>query len=211
MRFLRFDTLRSGLGLLLAASLGGCATSRIENAWVEPTASARSFAFEKVLAVALARDGAIRRSAEDALVSALSSGPRGQAGELVARPSYTLLDAGDLRDVAAARRKVEAAGYDGVVLMGFVSTQQRVTVDPPRYVGGFWGHYGYGGGALMYDPGAVRTDTILRLQISIHSLVEDRLLWSGVSRTLNPSRIDELVVDVAKAVGEDLRSRGLAP
>ncbi len=202
---------RVGQALVLAASLSGCATSQIENAWVEPTATPQSFALKQVLVVALANDGAIRRATEDALDNAVSSGPRGKAGQLVAHPSYTLLNDRELSDVVAARKKVEAAGYDGAVLVSFISTQQRVTVEPPSYSGGFWGSYGYRGGPMMYDPGAVRTDTILRLQVSIYSLAEDKLLWSGVSRTLNPSKIDKLVVDVANAVRDDLNERGLAP
>ena len=202
---------RVGLALLGAASLSACATSRIENAWVEPTATPQSFALKQVLVVALVRDGAIRRATEDALDTAVSSGPRGQSGQLKVHPSYTLLDDRELADVASARKKVEAAGYDGAVLVTFVSSQQKVTVDPPSYRGGFWGRGGYGGGAMMYDPGAVRTDTILKLQVSIYSLAEDKMLWSGVSRTLNPSKIEKLVAGVADAVRADLSKRGLAP
>jgi hypothetical protein len=196
---------------LFALGIAGCATSRIENAWVEPSATSQSFALNKILAVALVPDGAIRRSTEDALDRALSSLPRGQSGQLGVDPSYTLLDDRELVNTAATRRKVEAAGFDGVVLIRYVTTEQRVTVDAPHYYGGFWGYYGYGGGPMMYDPGSVRTDTILKLQISIYSLREDKLLWSGVSRTLNPSEIERLVGDIAKAVREDIEKRGLAP
>jgi hypothetical protein len=199
------------ISLVLAASLTGCATSRIENAWVDPSATPQSFALRQVLVVAMVSDGAIRRATEDALDRAISSGPRGQSGQLVVHPSYTLLDDRELADVAVARKKVEAAGYDGAVLVRFVSSQQKVTVDPPSYSGGFWGRYGYTGGAMMYDPGSVRTDTILKLQVSIYSLAEGKLLWSGVSRTLNPSKIEKLVGDVASAVHDDLSERGLAP
>lgn len=203
---------RVALTMMLAASLGACATSRIENSWVEPTATAKSFALKKVLVVALARDGAIRRSTEDALARSIGAGPSGKSGQLVAEPSYRLLNDSELIDVAAAREKVEAAGYDGVVLIRFVSSHQEVTVDPPSYRGGFWGAgYGYGGRVMMYDPGTVQTDTILKLQINIYSLAEQKLLWSGVSRTLNPSNIEKLVDGVAQAVREDLHERGLVP
>ncbi len=140
-----------------------------------------------------------------------TAGRAGRAASCDAHPSYTLLDDRELFNKDAAKAKVEAAGYDGAVLISFVSTQQRVTSTGPSYYGGFWGHYGYvyGPGAGYYDPGTIRTDTILRLQISIYSLREDKLLWSGVSKTMNPSRIDELVGGVAKAVGDDLRKRGL--
>lgn len=205
---------RVALLSLLTATLAGCATTRIENAWVEPSATAKSFALKKVLVVALVRDGAIRRSTEDALDRAISAGAGGRSGQLVAEPSYMLLNDRELADVDAARKKVEAAGYDGAVLIRFVSSQQEVTVDPPSYRGGFWGGgygYGYGGRVVMYDPGSVRTDTILKLQVSIYSLAEDKLLYSGVSRTLNPSNIEKLVDGVAQAVREDLRERGLLP
>jgi hypothetical protein len=204
-------SLRLGLMLALPISLAGCATSRIENAWVEPSATPKSFALNQVLVTALVSDGAIRRATEDAMDRALSAGPRGQSGQLVAHPSYTLLEDRELVDAAAARKKVEAAGYDGAVLIRFVSSHQEVNVTPPSYSGGYWGHYGYGGGVVMYDPGTVRTDTILKLQINIYSLAEGKLLWSGVSRTLNPSKIEKLVGDVANAVREDLSDRGLAP
>ena len=95
----------------LAAS--GCATSHMETSWVEPSATPQSFEMRRVLAVALARDGAIRRTAEDAINSALSgTAPR----QLSVEPSYRLLDDSDLFDVDAARKKVEAAGFDGAVL-----------------------------------------------------------------------------------------------
>ena len=204
--------IRAGFATLAIAALGGCATSSIEQAWVDPAATPQSFEVERVLAIASAPDGAIRRAAEDALVAALTSGPRGTSGKLTAKPSYTLLDAGDLADVKAARPKVEAAGYDAAVLIAFVSSQEQITVTPPSYSGyhgGFWGHYGYAYGAMGYDPGYVRQDTILRLQISIYSLRENKLLWSGVSRTLNPDRIDEMIQEIADAVADDLRKRGL--
>ena len=193
-----------------SAAIGalGCATSRIETAWIDPNATSKSFALKRVLVVALVSDGAIRRASEDALVGVLRSGARGQSGELVAQPSYMLLADPELSDAATARRKVEAAGHDGAVLIRFVSTEQRVTVDPPTYTGGFWGPSGYG---RVYDAGRIHTDTILKLQVSIYSLAEGRLLWSGVSSTLNPSKIDKLMIEVAEAVREELRERAITP
>jgi len=198
--------------LLFASTLAclaalACATSHIETSWVEPSATPRSFEMRRVLVVALAPDGAIRRTAEDALYAALSSTPRGQSGQLSVEPSYRLLDDRDLSDVDAARRKVEAAGFDGAVLVRFVSAEQKISGRGAGYGGGFWGSYGRG----AWDAPYARTDTILRLQVNIYSLTEDKLLWSGVSRTTNPSGIDALIREVADAVRDDLVKRGLLP
>jgi hypothetical protein len=201
MRALRFASTLACLAAL------ACATSRIETSWVEPGATARSFEMRCVLVVALAPDGAIRRAAEDALWAALASTPRGQSGQLSVEPSYRLLTDRDLSDVDAARKKVDAAAFDGAVLVRFVSAEQRISSHGTGYHPGFWGFYGSGASHGAY----VRTDTILRLQVNIFSLAEDKLLWSGVSRTTNPRGVDELVREVADAVRDDLVKRELVP
>ena len=191
----------------LAAYLGACATSSLESSSAEPSATAQSFAFTKVLVIAMARDDSVRRSAERALDRVLSNGPRGRAGKLVAVPSYEVLTGSDLGDIHATKPKLQAAGFDGVVLLAYSSTEHWVNAQPA----GFWYDYGYSGGSMMYDPGAASIQTIVRAQVRIYSLSEDRMLWSGTSRSGAPSRIEDLVVDVAAAVIRDLEDRGLRP
>jgi hypothetical protein len=114
----------------------------------------------------------------------------------------------DLADPQKARALVEAQGFDGLVMMSFVSSQQQVTVQPASY-GTVWGYYG--ARAIVYDPGYVRTDTILRVETTIYRITDGKLLWTGISRALNPSNVGDLVRDVAKSVGEELRGKGLIP
>ncbi|MFI5321875.1 MAG: hypothetical protein ACHQ6V_20040 [Myxococcota bacterium] len=193
--------------LLLAASLGGCATTGLESASSDPSATPASFAFSKVVVIAMARDESARRGAERALDRVLSAGPRGRAGKLSVDPSYVALSGDDLSNVPATKAKLVAAGYDGVVMLAYSSTEHYVNVQPA----GFWGDYAYTSGSMMYDPGAAATETILRIQVRIYSLAEDKMLWSGVSQSSSPSRIDDLVADVAAAVAKDLDRRGLRP
>jgi len=192
--------------LWLSACLGGCATTSLESSSAEPTATPESFAFSKVLVIALARDDSVRRFAERALDRVLSDGPRGRAGKLAAVPSYEVLTASDLGDIRATKPKLTAAGFDGVVMLAYSSTEHWVNAQPA----GFWYDYG-SGGPMMYDPGAVGIQSIVRAQVRIYSLREDRLLWSGTSRSEAPSRVEDLVVDVAAAVAKDLERRGLRP
>jgi hypothetical protein len=196
-----------GSALCLAACLGACATSSLERSSAEPGATPQSFAFTKVLVIALARDNSVRRSAERALDRVLSEGPRGRAGKLVAIPSYEVLTASDLGDIRATKPKLQAAGFDGVVMLAYSSTEHSVNAQPA----GFWYDYGYSGGSILYDPGAVSIQSVVSAQVRIYSLVEDKLLWSGTSRSEAPSRIEELVVGVAAAVAKDLDRRGLRP
>ena len=199
---MRASVLVAAFGLLLSA----CATTHVESSWKDPAVGPGDFAFKKVLVMVRVTDATARRVGEDELVRYLRSGPRGQAGELTADPSYPLLDPRDLSNPAKARALVEADGFDGLVMMNFVSSEKQVTVQPPSY-GTVWGYYGTR--SIVYDPGYVRTDTILRVETTIYRISDEKLLWTGISRTLNPSNVPELVRDVAKSVGDELRSQGL--
>jgi len=195
----------AALGLLLSA----CSTTHIETAWKDPAATPADFDFKKILVMVRANDGAVRRAGEDELVRFLEASKRGQAGQLTAEASYRLLDASDLAYPEKARALVEAQGFDGLVLMSFVSSEQKVTVQPPHYAGTVWGYYG--ARPVVYDPGYARTDTILRVETTIYHIPDGKLLWTGISRTLNPHDVTDLVADVAKSVGDALRQQGLIP
>ena len=54
-------------------------------------------------------------------------------------------------------------------------------------------------------------DRIVRIETSVYSIAQGRLLWSGVSRTLNPDDFGELVEGVIRAVGAELEAQGLLP
>ena len=195
----------AGILAALAAVFVACA-SHVESYWRDPATTAQSLQFREVLVIAMARDGAMRRAAEDELVRALEKGARARASQMLVTPSYLVLDQTDLADVKRARSKVEAKGYDGAILVSFVSAQERVTVDPPMQTP-MWGYYGRRG--MIYDPGSVRSDTIVRIQTNIYSVSEGKLLWSGVSKTMNPSNVKSLVADVVRDVAGTLRKQGL--
>jgi hypothetical protein len=188
---------------VLGAALG-CATTRIETQWKDPATTAKDLAFRRVIVIAQMDDGTTRRVAEDELVRVLAASPRAQARGMQAAPSYPLLSAEDLKDVATMRAKVEAAGFDGAVVMRLIASEERVSYMP--------GHYEYGWGRVIsYDPGYTRIDQIARIETSLYSVTQGKRLWSGVTRTLNPSDVPGLVEEVARAVGHELQAQGLAP
>jgi hypothetical protein len=192
------------LCLLASVSLG-CA-SNVESSWKDPATTADSLRFRQLIVIAMANEGAMRRAAEDALVAELRKSPRGMSGELSVTPSYEVLDQADLADVKSARAKVEAKGYDGAVITSFVSSQERLSVDPSMHTA-MWGYYGRRG--VIYDPGSVRSDTIVRIQTNIYRVHDGKLLWSGVSRTMNPRNVEGLAKDVFRDVIGGLRDDGL--
>lgn len=193
--------------LLVVCTLSGllaCATTKIETQWKDPAATAQDLAFRQVVAIAQVEDETTRRVAEDELVRVLESRPKAQARGMRALPSYTLISTPELRDVAAMRAKVEAAGFDGVVVLRLVADGERVTYVPGRYEA-HWGR------VVSYDPGYTVVDRVVRVETSLYSVALGKRIWSGVSRTLNPKDLRDLVDDVARAVGAELEAQGLAP
>jgi protein-S-isoprenylcysteine O-methyltransferase Ste14 len=188
---------------LLAVPLA-CASTRIETQWKEPSAGPQDFAFARVIALAQVHDETTRRVAEDELVRVLGSSPSAQARGMQVRPAYPLIPIEELEDVTALRHKVEGAGFDGAVVLRLVSDQERVEYVPGHYEV-MWG------AAVRYDPGYTRVDRIVRIETSVYSIAQGRLLWSGVSRTLNPRDLPELIEEVIQAAGAELQRQGLLP
>jgi hypothetical protein len=193
----------AGSVALALAVLGGCA-STVEDTWTDPSLAGKRLDFRKVATIALLREGALRRVAEDELARAIQMRSSEAGGAVEAVASYTVLEANELSDAARLRTKLTGSGFDGAVVVSVVDSQQRVTATP----GIASTRWGYGGAWMIHDTD-IRTDTILRVQTNIYSIADGKLVWSGTSRTLNPRDVKDLIDDVVRDVGGALREQGL--
>jgi len=193
--------------VLVIASLTACATTTFDSSWKAPDAQPMgSLAGQKVVAVAVSKNAAVRRSAEDSLVSVLNA--RGAQGVA----SYSIL--GDDTDEAKAKAAIEKSGAVAVVVMRPVAKEKEISSTPssmymgPMY-GGYWGgYYGYGWGGA-YGGTEIRTDTIVIVETLVYSLKQNKLVWAGQSKTTNPSKIDAFVREVAAGAGKEMKKAGL--
>jgi len=200
---------KAALGLFLVfvvASLTACATTSFTSSWKAPDAQPMgSFAGQKVVAVAMSKNQAVRRSAEDTLVSVLNA--NGSQGI----PSYSIL--GDETDEAKAKAAIEKSGAVAVVVMRPVAQEKEISSTPSMYMGprygGYWGgYYGYGWGGA-WGGTEIRTDTIVIVETLVYSLKQNKLVWAGQSKTTNPSKVDAFVKEVAAGAGKEMKKAGL--
>lgn len=190
-----------------AALLFACATSHVEDSWTDPDVVGGRLGLRKVAAIAMFDEGAMRRVAEDGLARAIDEGGEETGSGVDAVPSYTLLDAEVLRDPDRVRSELASAGFDGAVVVKVVDARERISTTPSVRTG--WGYYGRGWGVL-YDTGSVRSDTVVRVQTNIYSVAgRGKLLWSGTTKTYNPRDVSDLIGDVTRDVGRELRKQGL--
>ena len=67
----------------------------------------------------------------------------------------------------------------------------------------FDGYWGYAAGA-SYAPGYLDSETVVHMVTNLYSLEQNKLLWSGVSKTFDPSSAQAFMTDVSKAVAKSL-------
>ena len=191
--------------LLAAAALGAgaCASTSMSSTWQDPTAQPISVAGKKAAAVVMSPNAGQRRAAETSVADEIT-----QRG-LQTIPSYVLLPEGSARDTAQARRVLQEAGIEVVVIMRVTDEEQRTNYTPgTAYYGSTWGYWGYGWGAA-YSPGYVTTDKIVSVETLIFSVTQGKLIWAGQSETTNPSNIDSFIQELVHVVGNEVRKSGL--
>ncbi len=184
---------------LIVPAAGG--KTKLVQSWVDPTAG--NYHFKKVIAIAVIENDEIRRITEQAMVSNI------RRAEAV--PSCTVLVKGDERDTERLKKKLRDGGFDGAVVLRLVglgeNLQYTVSKPPDPYIN----PYAYN--TFMWNAAAarpeVRYDRIMQLELLFYSLTDDKRLYTGVSETKNPKSATELVDDISKVVGKELRKKGI--
>ncbi len=196
---------------MVALTLSGCASTFISS-WKAPDATLLEVSGAKVVAVAMMKDETSRRIAEDSLAREISAhGAQGVA-------LYALLPGANAANEAVTREALAKAGVQGVVVVRPINVEKEVEITPitmfePAYRGFWGGYYNYGWGAPWVRPVTVGTDvrtkTVVYVETLVYSLVQNKLVWSGQSKTTNPPGVDKFVKKLATAAAAELDKQGL--
>lgn len=184
-------------------------STQITKSWSDPSLNSGMKPFNKVLVIAQLKDDSSRRIAEDKIVA---SSPR---GNFVASYSYLKQDQQDQNLVVADLLK---QGIDGIILMRLTDVEKSTDyVQGSTYYGGWGyggGYYGgYGGwgyGGSMYStPGYYEENKTYYVETNIYDVKSNKLLWSGTTSTLNPTKINEALDEIIAALKTELTNKGL--
>lgn len=192
--------------LLLVIGLSALATcssgTQLAGTWREPQMT--GVPFQKVIVLVLAKDTIMRRIAEDEFVARAS-------GSTQAVQSYSLIPEDELGDQEKVKARLAAANIDGAAVMRLVGSDSQVTYNPGSYVTAyytFWGYYGYAY-PMVFDTGYVTADRVVRVETNVYSVTGDKLIWSGLSESMNPDSAQQIVDDVVRVVVSNLKSNGI--
>jgi hypothetical protein len=187
-------TVRAGLGAFAGLALTGlvasCASTNMTSTWTDP--NSKGAALSKVAVVCMTKDPGLRRMCEDAAAAQMSGAQ--------AVPSYQLLGESSLKDREGVKAKLRSSGVDGVLVMRMAGVTEQVS---PAAYGTFDDYYAYAGNTV-YGPG-YQTDTLVHVVSNLYSLNHNKLIWSGVSETFDPSSAQQFMGSVSKAVAKSLQ------
>lgn len=187
-------------GVVLAAG------PQLKSSWRNPDPAASPVS--KVVVVGFTGEQATRRTMEDALTAEIRR--NGSSAE----PSYSIVPGNLSEDPSAARAKILAAGFDGVVVVRVAGVDREQSWDPgyvavaPAYYGSAWNYWGHWY-PYAWDPGYFRTYTTVRIETVAYAVDGENLIWSGLSESTNPGSVSKLIKQVAVAVGADLKKRNV--
>jgi hypothetical protein len=193
-------------GLLLGA---GCVSTELETSWRAPDVG--EIEFDKIMVMAVAPDGALRRTAEEAMQREIERVPTVAAYELLQNEE-------DLKDRMRVAEAVREAGVDGLIVLRFIRDDTEVIYRPgnrmpPPYTS-FWGYYTrpYALAPFYWDyrdQPEVVSSRVVGIETNIYNARDESLIWSGYTRTRDPANIEQLVAEVADVVRDHLREQGL--
>jgi hypothetical protein len=187
-------------GALLAVTLlGACSMTRVKTTWEAP--DVRTIQFKKVVAFVAIKDEAIRRNGEHQLCERIKRVP--------CAPAFAVVADADRGNVENLARQVDAAGFDGAVVLRYAGRRTEQTYVPPPPAP-LWGYYGYGWGRA-YDPGYVRQDELVDVETAVYSVKDRKLLWVGTTESMNPGDVRRTVDEIVDAVAAEMRKEGLIP
>ena len=175
--------------ILLLVSCGP--STKLEKTWADPSfTKANAKPFKKVLVVGQLDNESNRRIAEDKMAAQFAPG--------VGFQSYTYLTAGDT-DRAKVASKLKGEGFEAVIIMHLDKVDESVSYvqGSGGYYGGYYGGwYGYHGGSQGYH----QEDKAYSVETNIFSLETDKLLWSGTTKTMNPSSVSKTLDEIIQAI-----------
>jgi hypothetical protein len=188
---------------LLAADAQKQKTSIVKS-WRDPETMIKVGQFNRILVVAFVKDPANRKAAEDDIVKQLKS--KGV-------PSYQIFGEGvsDMDDEALAE-KIKNERFDGAVVMQLINPDKEMQYTPgtgtyPATYNSFYPYYG-GAAKKFSDPEYLAKHDIYTIETNFYSFKDNKLVWSGITNSVDPKDIDKMIASIGKVITEEMKKQG---
>jgi hypothetical protein len=185
--------------VLLIASLSACSLpAKIVNTYKEPGVVIHPDDLELILISVLARNESQRQLAEDKVAK--------NHPKFIQSYNYFPLGAGKM-EITKAKRVVKEEGFDGALILRLVDEDNKVIYASEKLDVNYWDtHEGFW--SSYYEPGYYNTETSYYIEVQLYRLTDEKMIWSGLSSIVDPSRVDFAVESVLEATIKEMRAEG---
>jgi len=221
------------LVLALGAVFLACSpTIKIISSVRPPGAEPLNMRGERVAAVVMMQNQTVRRQAEDALARAITKhGAKGvPMYTMLASPNPAdegkareALERAGIKGLVVMRpskaRKTEVTppqpytmpmytgywgGYYGYGWGGAYGAGPYGKAQGPEHGGPYSGYPGYSVTVTVTTPGYEEKYTVVRVEILVYSLKQNKLVWAGETESTEPSNVESYVMDLTDVTAEQL-------
>ncbi len=195
------------LAVFAATLTVSCAASTLDGVWVDP--DYQGGRLDNFLVLGIEGNEGRRRSYEVAVAEKMTKeGVR-------AIPAYTLLPKGHEVTEETCQPLLRDNNIDAILVTMLLSVDTSseyvpgyTYVVPNPYYYGLWGYYSRSY-AVVSEPGYYTENTTVLWEINLYDASNFKLVWSGVSKTFNPSSAESMIQEVSTLVVDRLKEDGL--
>ena len=197
----RIVTLAIVLAIAVAAVSCGTSTS-LSQRWSDPAYVGQPG--QKMMVIALAKSERNQNIWETAFSQALTK------EKVTPLMGSKYLNMNQAADEATLKQAVKESGANLAAVTRLLAVDKETSYVPgttyytpaPAY----YGMYGYYNSAygMVHDPGYYQENTIVKLETNVYDVATEKLVWSGVTETLNPETAQEAANSVAYTITEDM-------
>ena len=189
--------------LAIAVAAVSCgSTTTMSQRWSDPAYVGQPGA--KMMVIALAKSERNQYTWETAFSQALT---KEKVTPLV---GSKFLPANSAADEPTLKAAIKESGANLAAVTHLIAVDKETSYVPgttyytpaPAY----YGMYGYYNSAygMVNDPGYYQENTIVKLETNVYDVASEKLVWSGVTETLNPETAQDVANSVAYKVTEDM-------
>ena len=128
-----------------------------------------------------------------------------------AMPSYKEWGSGILQEeISRYNEDLRKRGFDAVVILRLVQVDKMHPYQHGIYPAYYntWKEYYNFAWESYYHPSNYVIKKTYYVEVNVYYLLQNKLVWSGITSTLNPSGSDELFDDVISTVKEKMKKEG---
>lgn len=187
--------------LSLMATMVSCGGSTyMVDSWKAPGETIENDELNKVMVSVLAKNETSRRIAEDQVASYNAA----------FTPSYKVIGTQQIAlDTNMSKELLQKGNFDAVLVFALKEKNTTETWVPGSSYN-YWGYHSWYYGSY-YDPGYIQQDVNYRVETNLYSLKGKKLLWSGVTTTVNPVSLEQTISEIVKETYERMQKDGLFP